>query len=80
MRVAPLVRGDSSVSCFGERAELVAPLVGGLRKPVEEDHDLSVVRTGHADIEREIADSDLSQGDLASGRIGFRAHLIRRSA
>ena len=43
------------------------PFVGGLGEPVEEDHDLTVVRPRRPHVEREVADVDLRQGDPVTG-------------
>ena len=75
-RVAALIGRHGAEPGLGERTDLVAPLIGCLRKPVQQDHDLSVLRACHPHVEREVAHFYLRHRDLASGL----ARYDRRSA
>ena len=49
-RVAALIGRDGAEARRAEGPQLMAPLVGRLRKSVQEDHDLAVVRPGQAHV------------------------------
>ena len=66
-RVAALVGRHRAEPRLAEGPQLMPPFVGRLGKPVEEEHDLALVRTGRPHVEREVADVDLRHRDPVVG-------------
>ena len=71
-RIAALIRRHHAESGPGQRRDLMAPFVGGLRKPVQQDHRLAVFRTRRPHVERVVADCDPGHHDLDAGTAGAR--------